>query len=153
MEQQLDEIAEGKLDYLSLIVQVNGKLNLEIMSFSDSHIQKCPECGESLRHLFKTGKDAYNFWACTKREKCGTKFKDDNGNPGGKQPTFGLSDHTCAIFGTYLRHIAKKGQGGYNFRACSDKECIATYQDDNGKPGSLNTPKEKQPAAYFKCQA
>jgi DNA topoisomerase-1 len=153
MEEQLDAIAAGKSDYLSLIASVNGKLNSEIISFTDSHIQKCPECGESLRHLVKTGQDAYNFWACTNREKCVAKFKDDNGKPGAKQSAFGLSDHKCAVCGQNLRHLVKEGQGGYNFWACSGKECIATYQDDNGKPGPLNTPKEKQPPTEFKCKA
>jgi DNA topoisomerase-1 len=153
MEEKLDQIAQGKADYLTLVRSVNAGLERELSSFKAANTAKCPDCGTALRHLVKSGSDGYNFWACTDRENCGAKFQDDDGKPGQKQKSPQLSEHKCQVCGQPLRHIVREGSGGYDFWGCSGRECRASYKDDGGKPGRLNVPKDKQPTSEFKCKS
>jgi DNA topoisomerase-1 len=153
LEDKLDEIAEGKADYLSLVKATNEGLNKELSAFSIRHGHGCPDCGQPLRHLVKTGQGGYNFWACSDRENCGAKFQDDHGKPGEKQKSLELSEHKCSTCGKPLKHILKEGEGGYNFWACSDRNCGQTYPDVNGQPGEKTARKPKEEPSEFRCQA
>jgi DNA topoisomerase-1 len=97
---------------------------------------KCPDCGQPLRHIVKEGEGGYDFWACSNRDSCGAKFKDDGGLPGEKSGKSSLTSHECPDCGQPLRHIVKAGEGGYDFWACSNRDsCGAKFQDKDGSPG------------------
>ncbi|MDR1083565.1 MAG: type I DNA topoisomerase [Deltaproteobacteria bacterium] len=113
--------------------------------------QNCPNCGQPLRHIRKDGPDGYNFWACSDRDNCGAKFRDNDGQPGEKNTSSPLSDHVCPDCGQRLRHLVKDGPDGYNFWACSSRECGTTFRDRDGSPGEKNAKKEKTPFSEFKC--
>jgi ssDNA-binding Zn-finger/Zn-ribbon topoisomerase 1 len=96
----------------------------------------CPDCGEHLKHIVKSGSDGYNFWACSDREKCGAAFFDDDGKPGQKNVKTVLSEFTCPDCGEHLKHIVKSGPDGYNFWACNDRNnCGARFKDADERPG------------------
>ncbi|MDR1871395.1 MAG: type I DNA topoisomerase [Deltaproteobacteria bacterium] len=113
---------------------------------------KCPDCGLALNHIVKEGPNGYNFWACSDRN-CGAKFQDNNGEPGEKSGKSELTSHVCEVCGQRLKRLTKDGPTGYNFWACSDRNCGTTYQDDNGAPGPKNPPRDKPVLSDFKCPA
>ncbi|MDR1577441.1 MAG: type I DNA topoisomerase [Deltaproteobacteria bacterium] len=136
LEEKLDDIAMGKLDYLTVVSQANEVLVEELKTFGSDHGPVCPHCGQSLRHLVKEGPDGYNFWACQDRENCGAKFRDQNGRPGQSYGKMETTDQTCPNCGQPLNHYIKEEPNGYNFWACQDREnCGAKYKDQNGSPG------------------
>jgi DNA topoisomerase-1 len=153
IENSLDDIAAGKTEYLTVIQEVYDRLTAELSAFMLSNSKLCPDCGQPLRHLCKNGKDSYNYWVCTNKDNCNSKFNDNNGEPGEKRTSLALSEYLCEDCKKPLRHIIKEGPEGYNFWGCSDRSCSATYKDMNGKPGEKNIKKEKAPPSKFKCSA
>ena len=154
LEEKLDEIAAGKADYLSVVQEAGQALDAEIEAFASANGHACPDCGKRLRRFSRqgeAGKGGFDFWACPDREGCGAKFVNDAGKPGERQAAPELSDHVCAVCGARLRHLVKRGPGGYDFWGCSDRSCPATYYDDGGRPGQQRQPKPKAPASGFKC--
>jgi DNA topoisomerase-1 len=103
--------------------------------------------------LIKDGPGGYNFWACSDWNKCGAKFTDADGHPGEKSNKSIVTSHVCPECGKFLRHIVKDGPDGYNFWACSDRNCSTTFQDNDGQPGQQNAKREKPPLSEFKCQS
>ncbi len=84
LEAQLDEIAEGKADYLSVIKAANDGLESELKAFSVATGHACPECGWALRHLVKkdtAGKKGYDFWSCSGYPECKVSFPNHQGKP------------------------------------------------------------------------
>jgi ssDNA-binding Zn-finger/Zn-ribbon topoisomerase 1 len=109
---------------------------------------KCPDCGQPLQHIVKDGVNGFNFWSCFDRENCGATFNDQGGVPGEKNANRTLTDHKCPDCGQALRHIVKDGANGYNFWACSDRNCGAKFNDDGGAPGPKNAKRE---LTDYKC--
>jgi ssDNA-binding Zn-finger/Zn-ribbon topoisomerase 1 len=126
--------------------------SVELSNFHISHAFPCPDCGKPLIHYkgSKNGK-AFNFWACSDKTKCGSKFFDNNGQQGAKQTPIELSNYDCSECGQKLRHVVKEGAGGYNFWACSNSSCGFTFKDNEGKPGDPNPKKAKTPPSNYKC--
>ncbi|MDR1083349.1 MAG: type I DNA topoisomerase [Deltaproteobacteria bacterium] len=153
MEDHLDEIAEGKNDYLTVITILHENLKNELKVFQDANVRNCPDCGQPLKRLIKTGTGGYNFWGCSDREKCGAKFKDADGQPGEKiiPLQFSLPDFKCSVCGQPLKHLIKEGPNGFNFWACSDRDkCGARFEDADGQPGAMSV---KAGFSDFKCQS
>jgi DNA topoisomerase-1 len=142
MEVKLDQIAKGQYDYLTLISGVNSTLQEEIKSFvSKSGMFGCPSCGHLLVHHqgSKEGLN-YNFWACSDRENCESKFSDDDGKPDFLNPRKekdNLTDFKCLVCGSGL--YRKKGYShrmgfNYDFFSCSNRNCTQTYKTWEDKP-------------------
>ncbi|WP_341353146.1 topoisomerase DNA-binding C4 zinc finger domain-containing protein [Xylella fastidiosa] len=70
------------------------------------------------------------FWGCSGYPDCSVTFPDEGGKPGQKKPVE-VSNFACVKCGNPLKHLVKKGKGGYDFWGCSGfKEgCKATYED------------------------
>jgi DNA topoisomerase-1 len=150
LEGRLDEVADARTDYLTRISEVYKVVEREVDEFLEKKGRVCPDCGQPLRHIVKEGQGGYNFWACSDRDNCGAKFRDDGWEPGGRSGPAALSEHACQACGKPLRHIVKEGEGGYDFWACSDRDkCGAKYKDDGGKPGERSGPVLSE----HKCQA
>lgn len=150
MEDRLDDIAEGKSDYLTMVSGTNTLLEKEIGAFVKNAGLGCPDCGRLLRRVAR-----YNFWGCSgyndSDKPCKSTFRDDNGKPGEKQEPQPLSEHNCPDCGRPLRHVVK-----YNFWGCSgykdsDKPCKSTFHNDNGKPGAKKEAKTTLPPSEYKC--
>jgi DNA topoisomerase-1 len=158
LEQSLDDIAEGRNDFLAVIQEVHRKLAEEIKSFIAASGTPCPDCGCSLVKRVKeaTADDAgYSLWFCSGHPNCSAVFADCGGKPGERRErreSAPLSEHVCRKCGKPLRHQVKEGPKGYNFWGCSGfPQCKETYEDDEGKPGEKRRPKGP-PASGFKCR-
>ena len=74
MEQSLDDIAEGKAEYLSVIAAAHAQLEQELTAFAKITGKVCPKCGKPMVHRMKKagkdGKGGYDFWGCTGWPEC-----------------------------------------------------------------------------------
>ena len=158
MEDQLDEIAEGKNEYITVLREVYAGLEKELGAYIKAAGVNCPECGHLVEHWVGTSKKTgqpYNFWSCINKD-CKASFKDDNGKLGAKNEPQQLSEHNCPDCGRPLRHVVKEGEGGWNFWGCSGfkdekNPCKSAFQDDDGKPGAKKEAKAAPPPSEFKC--
>ncbi|WCF29559.1 type I DNA topoisomerase, partial [Xylella fastidiosa] len=134
IEESLDRIAQGESGYKAVIAKVHDKLNMELSTLQVSATPKhpCQECGKPLRRI--PGKNGH-FWGCSGYPDCSVTFPDEGGKPGQKKPVE-VSNFACGKCGKPLKHLVKKGKGGYDFWGCSGfKEgCKAAYEDKKGKP-------------------
>ena len=123
MEEKLDEISEGKVDWQELLSDfyfpfmeqiANGKENIVSLKLAKPLGRTCPKCGES-ELLLRSGRFG-NFIACSGFPKCKyTEQVDEEGNPAPKQEN--LSDEKCDKCGKEM--VIKNGRNG-QFLACSD---------------------------------
>ncbi|MDR3205028.1 MAG: type I DNA topoisomerase [Deltaproteobacteria bacterium] len=152
LEEKLDNIAEGKLDYLSVVTEVNSILITEIINFTSSSGLTCAECGGPLSHMVGTkGEKAYDFWACRNKELCGATFENLNGHPG-VMTIHRISEHSCPQCGLKLHRLYKQGPDGYNYWVCRlEGGCGSKFNDLNGAPGSRKVPPQVT-FTDFKCQ-
>ena len=74
MEQALDDIAEGKADYRTVISEAHTRLEQELQAFAKATGKVCPKCGKAMVHRVKKtskdGKGGYDFWGCTGWPEC-----------------------------------------------------------------------------------
>lgn len=65
MEQALDNIAEGKADYIAVLCEAHAHLEHELQAFSKATGKKCPKCAKPMVHRVKKpgkdGKGGYDF--------------------------------------------------------------------------------------------
>lgn len=143
MENALDDVAAGKMAYSDCMAAMYDDLHKELKAFSAGHIIACPACGdtENFRHL-KNAEKGYNYWKC---RACDASFDDDNGKPGRKREKPSLTDFACGKCGKPLKHIKTDK---YDFFACSNDACKATYDNVDGKPVTHKTDE----ITKFKCK-
>lgn len=129
MEEKLDEIAEGDIDwqkllsdfYFPFIDQIEeGKKNITSLKLAKPLGRNCPKCGEEL--LLRSGRFG-KFVACSGFPKCKyTEQVDEEGNKVEKKED--VSDEKCDKCGKEM--IIKNGRNG-QFLACSGyPECKNT---------------------------
>lgn len=123
MEEELDEIAEGKVDWQKLLLEFYekfmkqieaGKENIVSLKLAKPLGRTCPKCGEH-ELLLRSGRFG-NFIACSGFPKCKyTEQCDEEGNPQEKKET--TADEKCDKCGADM--IVKNGRNG-EFLACSN---------------------------------
>ena len=123
MEEELDEIAEGKVDWQKLLLEFYekfmkqieaGKENIVSLKLAKPLGRTCPKCGEH-ELLLRSGRFG-NFIACSGFPKCKyTEQCDEEGNPVEKKET--TADEKCDKCGADM--IEKNGRNG-KFLACSN---------------------------------
>ena len=123
MEEELDEIAEGKVDWQKLLLEFYekfmkqieaGKENIVSLKLAKPLGKTCPKCGEH-ELLLRSGRFG-NFIACSGFPKCKyTQQCDEEGNPQEKKET--TADEKCDKCGADM--IVKNGRNG-QFLACSN---------------------------------
>ncbi len=155
MENQLDEIAEGKLDYLTVVSKSYDVLVKEVQLFRAKNAIPCPACqGLNLAHKIKpqAPKDkGYDFWACA---DCKATFSNVNSRPGEQKVAPALTDFECEKCKSKLKHLKgqkKDGSGTYDFFACSNDDCKTNYDNMEGKP-TAQIPKDKGKETEYKCK-
>jgi len=76
MEQSLDDIAEGKVEYRAVMASAYDQLSSEVREFAKATGKVCEKCGKPMVHRVKKpgkdGKGGYDFWGCTGWPECKT---------------------------------------------------------------------------------
>ncbi|ERZ09684.1 type I DNA topoisomerase [Pseudomonas aeruginosa] len=128
MEDQLDQIAEGKLTYLDVVAPAYNQLAEELVRIAQHGEFKprftCPKCQQGLRRHNHPARGP--FWCCT-NDECRHFMDDDKGKPVERQ------SHPCPKCGTALRRYKRK-QGSGHVWVCPADACETFLDDLNGKP-------------------
>jgi DNA topoisomerase-1 len=143
LEEQLDDIAEGKRSYHAVISASWTALDQQLDQLADLKIaptHPCPTCSKALRRI--KGSNGF-FWGCSDRD-CKTTLPDVKGKPGECKPPRPLSGFSCTACGkplTRMRGMSKPKQRGqqprpYDFYSCTEFPiCKATFTTgSNEKP-------------------
>lgn len=98
LEDELDQIAEGKNEYLSVVSGAWNALDVELTGLAAAELaagHPCPTCAKVLRR--RKGENSY-FWACSDRECTQQTLPDDDGKPGERKappPPTGIMCPKC----------------------------------------------------------
>lgn len=101
----------------------------------DGPVFPCPVCGKPLQ---KSSTERGPFWRCLRADLHPdgkpVHLPDDRGRPGERRAP-ALTEFACETCGKPLRHVTGEKNGRrYDFFACSDKACGATFDNVDGKP-------------------
>lgn len=148
LEEQLDQIAEGKANYATVVAGAWGALDDELGALATAAItpaHPCPECG---RALVRRKGEFGQFWACSgyREHGCKVSLPDAKGKPGERKapppPTgFKCPDPKCGKELARRQGVskpAKRGMKGrpYDFYSCTGfPRCDKRFQTGaDGKP-------------------
>jgi len=136
MEDNLDEIAKGDKNYLSVVKSAFDSLdkNLKKLPELDIHVEThpCPKCESGKLRRLK-GKSSY-FWGCSgyKDGTCKHIEDDVNGKPLSQLSKDDI-EHPCPSCGKAL--LRKKGKYGHFWGCVGFRDgCKTMVDDDGGKP-------------------
>lgn len=137
LEAQLDQVAEGKSEFMDVVAPAYELLQGEINAVRESGEFKprhaCPKCGAALRRFQRkdkaTGKPVRGAfgWACTGNDDCRTFLDDEKGSP------VEVKEAPCPDCGKTM--YRRKGTDGYWWACSGYPGCKTTRPDANGKPG------------------
>lgn len=141
IEAELDNIVEGKADYISIVSAVDRQLDVELAALrGDTNLvaeqHPCPKegCDGALRR--RIGKKG-PFWGCSNYPQCDESRPDQDGKPGDKN-SFADSGFVCPECEKPLRKLkATKGKNeGKFFWGCTGYSdgCRFTAEDAKGRP-------------------
>lgn len=134
LEEDLDQIAEGRRTYTAVVGEAYGQLQREMAGVAASGAlaprHPCPKCGKPLR---RASKDGRNYWYCTAyKDGCNTFMDDADGEPVARK------EYACPECSAALRRYQRKDAAGKPMKAfgwfCTNDECKTFMDDDNGKP-------------------
>ncbi|MDR2405934.1 MAG: type I DNA topoisomerase [Deltaproteobacteria bacterium] len=101
----------------------------------------CPECGKPLRHRVKKGEDGlggYDFWGCSGFPDCRVALNDIDGQPDlknyKKTVPSGFKCPKCQSDLIRRKGVSSKTGYDYDFFACSNRNCRATFEAVDDKP-------------------
>ncbi len=153
MEARLDQIAEGKDSYESVIQATQKKLIAEIADFGrlGPKAETCPACQKP--SLFRAkSKKGTTYWRC---DSCQAAFGDAGGKPGTR-----FSEHqnvaldpNAPLCPTCKKHhlVQATGSSGRPYWRCTGyPKCKALFSDQNGAPGEAFGGKPKTAAPQDK---
>jgi len=148
LEDQLDQIAEGKACYLDVVTATWQQLDSELQKLdvpgAAALKHACPSCKSEMRK--KKGLKGF-FWGCTAYPECKTSLPDVDGAPGERQaaPSAFPSEFTCTEDGCGKPLAHRKGtgkKGAYDFWGCTGyPKCAATYRSDTDSKPVFSTAK------------
>lgn len=143
LEEQLDQIAEGKADYIGVVSAAWSALDVELNKLKIANLpcsHPCPTCKQPLHRI--KGQHGY-FWACSDRE-CKTTLPDAKGQPGERKAPPMPTGIACPKCGKELAHRVGMGKPikhgmkprSYDFYSCTGfPKCDAKYNTGtDGKP-------------------
>ena len=139
MEQQLDQIAEGKSTYQAVVSAANRVLLTELSALAATAPkgQTCPACQQAALFAAKSSKGT-SYWRC---DSCKAAFADQAGKPGdrfGDRTPVPL-DKTAPLCPACKKHHlvqATSKQGNPYWRCTGYPKCSAAFADVAGKPGN-----------------
>lgn len=98
LEDELDQIAEGKNEYLAVVAGAWKSLHVELSGLEAAELaagHACPTCAKVLRR--RKGETSY-FWGCSDRDCAQPTLPDDDGKPGERKappPPTGIMCPKC----------------------------------------------------------
>jgi len=143
LEDELDQVAAGKAEYVAVVTAAYRQLSNELECFVGALAHKCPDCGQPLRHLVRADsneKKGYDFWSCSGYPNCKATFTDDGGRPEARQKKkdpMPVSEFSCPECSKPLVHRLGKSKVGkpFDFFRCSGfPKCKASFNTKAGKP-------------------
>ncbi|WP_199436921.1 topoisomerase DNA-binding C4 zinc finger domain-containing protein [Acidiphilium multivorum] len=152
LEDQLDEIAEGRAVYEDVVRGAwnaldGGLSKLDTLTITPAH--PCPECGKALTR--RKGQHGF-FWSCTGWPDCKVTLPDEKGQPGKKKapaPPTGIMCPSCGKELARRQGTSKPKMKGmkprpYDFYSCTGfPKCEAKFQTGaDGKPVFENQTKQ-----------
>jgi DNA topoisomerase-1 len=169
MESSLDGIAGRKADYADVLGKAYERLQAELGAFASRYgvsaerTRREPEttaftcivCGKPLVHMQgqkRDGSGKYDFFSCSDRN-CNASYPNEDGKPGEARKKPEPTKYKCKSCGKPLVHMQgqkRDGSGEYDFFSCSDRNCNASYPNEDGKPGEAR--KKLEPTKY-KCKS
>ncbi len=141
LEEQLDHIAQGQMQYQQVVSQAYSTLKQEMMALDQVQVEgqqqaqhSCPECQKPLR-LIRKGKKS--FWGCTAYPDCGFTAPDVDGKPqpgiSSKKNSDTGDQYPCSCGKGNL--VQREGKRGVFWGCTAYPACRNTLPDNNGKPG------------------
>ncbi len=154
MEDGLDDIGEGKMQYIDIIKENHSKLQEEVEVFQKANAIPCPSCNSyNFKHLKGKSKEgkAYDFFKC---EACEEVFSNEGGMPVKKEKKeIPLTDFDCEKCGHKLKHIqGSKNGNSYDFFSCSNAKCNTNYDNVDGTPTKQAAKENTGNKTKFKCK-
>lgn len=128
LENLLDDVAEGKTDYRTVVAGAWDGLDRELATLAaaaiEAKIYPCAACGKPMRR--RLGGKGY-FWACSGYPDCRTTLPDGKGGPGERKAPSPPTGFNCPACGRPLARrqgISRpKKKGGkpraYDFYSCT----------------------------------
>ena len=145
VENDLDAIAEGKLQYANLVSHLHDGILASLSAIHLTVKYPCPNCGKALGR--RRGPNGF-FWGCTGYPDCKTSLPDAEGKPGVRSSapakqnaSTTVSAHTCPKCTKPLRRNTRaladdpKGKG-WDFYGCTGyPKCKETFRvGGSGEP-------------------
>lgn len=153
IEEQLDDIAQGRSDYQSLVAKIDAQLTTELSALPEAEPDPadvtdfdCPNCDAKLAR--RQGQGGSTYFGCTRyHEGCKTSLPDVDGQPFYVVET---KDYPCDSCGEgYL--VRRPGKFGF-YWPCNNKSCKNSKPDNNGVPGEKkSTPRATGNKAGMAC--
>lgn len=144
LEDELDQIAEGKNDYLAVVAGAWESLDGELTGLAAAELaagHACPTCAKVLRR--RKGENSY-FWACSDRECAQQTLPDVDGKPGERKappPPTGIMCPQCGKELARRQGMSKPKKLGwkpqkYDFYSCTGyPKCEAKFNTGpDGQP-------------------
>lgn len=144
LEDELDQIAEGKNQYLAVVAGAWTALDVELTGLAAAELaagHTCPTCAKVLRR--RKGENSY-FWACSDRECAQQTLPDADGKPGERKaspPPTGIDCPKCGKELARRQGMTKPKKIGwkpqpYDFYSCTGyPKCEAKFNTGtDGKP-------------------
>lgn len=144
LEDDLDDIAEAKNDYRTVVAGAWEALDTELGALDTAQIEAaypCDQCGKAMRRV--KGGHGF-FWGCTGYPDCKNTRPDVKGKPGERKAAPPPTGHDCPKCGKPLARRQgvgkppKKGMKGrpYDFYSCTGfPKCDAKFNTgSDGKP-------------------
>jgi DNA topoisomerase-1 len=141
----------GRPECQAKFVDANGKPGERMKDPAPLSEHNCPECGKPLRHIEKPateGKSASNFWGCSGFPGCTAIYEDADGRPGEKverksAPSSGFKCPKCRKPLYRRQGVSQKTGKPYDFFACGNRACNATFQVKGDEPDFRPVSKKK----------
>lgn len=145
MEADLDRIANGQADYVTVVAAADARLSMELGAMEAAAPKHpCPACGELLRRKMSKAtatRPSLPFWGCSAYPTCECTVPDVNGAPGARVQAAVLQGdgktYPCPKCANPLQ--LRQGAAGRFFSCSTYPACKHSELDAGGSPLSSHS--------------
>lgn len=150
LEKRLDDIAEGKADYLPIVRDLHATVERDLSMLNLAAIQSqrpngggdyrqspCPKCGQSVKRLPSKSRKGEFFWVHVEETTDCEKYLDDQKGQPALKVQQARPESSCPSCGQVVRRLESKQKKGEFFWVHVEEPatCSKFLPDENGKPG------------------